>query len=400
MRRAILTLLFLLPLPSCAASTGAPEPDDVPPEVGPGFACNCDAYPQPCCCTTPVIVDVAGDGVKLTSWQDGVIFNLVPWYGPSYRAWTEPGSDDAWLFLDSNSDGVVTDGTELFGDVTIQPDPADGHEKNGFLALAQHDENGDSVIDKQDWVFDRLRLWQDQDHDGASQPDELHRLADLGVQSLSVKYTPIYEPDGQGNVYRYSAAVTPAAGSPVGMTAWDVTLTSPTGKEREAYGLPEPEALPDPQDPSDVPVFDDVGSEDGDMVTLTKKVDDGSFLPPQVCTASLWQQIPSKIGYSAFTTAVWAAFSPTCPVHVAAQSNLYNKYQGTWRAIHHASNPSLAPATQTITNTKYCNFVHATIWYADFEIAFGPGWLIPTADFETDASILQCSAFAKPATCY
>ena len=52
-------------------------------------ACNCDADPQPCCCTTPVVLDLAGDGIKLTTWQDGVTFNLDPQKGPEPRAWTE-----------------------------------------------------------------------------------------------------------------------------------------------------------------------------------------------------------------------------------------------------------------------------------------------------------------------
>ncbi len=28
-------------------------------------ACNCDIDPQPCCCTTPVLLDIAGDGIRL-----------------------------------------------------------------------------------------------------------------------------------------------------------------------------------------------------------------------------------------------------------------------------------------------------------------------------------------------
>jgi hypothetical protein len=186
--------------------------------------CNCDAEIPPCCCTSPILIDVAGDGFRLTSWADGVEFAPRPGFRPSDRAWTEANSDDAWLVLDRDGDGVINDGSEMFGNATPQLQPPDGTLKNGFLALAQYDDDRNNMIDEKDPVFSDLRLWQDVNHDGISQPMELHTLPELGVAGISVAYTEAHEVDQYGNSFRYKAAVYGTPGSLVGMAAWDVWL--------------------------------------------------------------------------------------------------------------------------------------------------------------------------------
>ena len=137
--------------------------------------------------------------------------------------WTAKNGTNAFLCL-PDLDGKCDTGKQLFGNFTPQPlSPT----PNGFLALAVYDQpanggNGDGIIDARDAVFSSLRLWIDVNHDGISQPEELHTLPELGVNSLSLHYREDRKTDQYGNQFRYRAEVNPDHPDQVDHIAFDV----------------------------------------------------------------------------------------------------------------------------------------------------------------------------------
>jgi Ca2+-binding RTX toxin-like protein len=131
--------------------------------------------------TPPIILDINANGVSSVSLESGLTYFDYDGDGVRERtAWAEKG--DALLAADLNGDGVINDGSELFGTYTKLQDGSLA--KDGYEALAQYDSNGDRVIDANDEFFSRLKLWIDANGDGVTNDGELTSLAINDISSI------------------------------------------------------------------------------------------------------------------------------------------------------------------------------------------------------------------------
>ena len=80
------------------------------------------------------------------------------------------GNGSGFLALDKNGDGVINDGSELFGTKS----------GNGFADLVAYDEDGNGWIDEADSIFNDLKIWM-KDKDGN---DVLLSLKDADVGAI------------------------------------------------------------------------------------------------------------------------------------------------------------------------------------------------------------------------
>ena len=113
-----------------------------------------------------------------------MLFDLDADGRPERTGWIAHGS--YLLALDVDGNNKIDNGRELFGTATILPDGR--RAANGYLALAQYDQNKDGIIDARDTVFKKLRLWNDLDRNGVSKRSELHSLSDVHVTGISTGY--------------------------------------------------------------------------------------------------------------------------------------------------------------------------------------------------------------------
>jgi hypothetical protein len=178
--------------------------------------------------STPIVIDTDGSGFHLTSAANGVSFDFFGNGKPVQIAWTATGSTNGWLALDRNGNGNINSGKDLFGNITVQPS---SDRPNGFLALAVFDQlenggNGDGLIDRQDSIWPKLLIWIDSNHDGISQPKELHHLDDIGIHSIGLMYKESTRIDAYGNKFRYQGSLNPDQGKDVDRVIYDVVLAN------------------------------------------------------------------------------------------------------------------------------------------------------------------------------
>jgi len=128
----------------------------------------------------PLVLDLDGDGLEFTTLGQSLVhFDLDGDFFAEKTGWLR--SDDGFLALDRDGNGLIDDVSELFGAPGV----------SGFTELAALDSNSDGVIDAADTDFALLQVWRDFDGDGASDAGELATLAEAGIASISLATTAI-----------------------------------------------------------------------------------------------------------------------------------------------------------------------------------------------------------------
>ena len=116
----------------------------------------------------PLVINLNGNAAQLTDTK--FAFDLDADGTPEQVSFVN--SNSGFLALDKNGDGIINDGSELFGPSTGQ----------GFAELAQHDSDGNGWIDESDPIYNRLRIWTRGD-DGSQR---LFALGEKGVGAIFV----------------------------------------------------------------------------------------------------------------------------------------------------------------------------------------------------------------------
>lgn len=163
----------------------------------------------------PIVLDLDGDGIESIAANGAVLFDHDGDLVSSGTGWVSP--DDGILVLDKNGNGVIDDGTELFGDgnpdsVRGLNDPADL--SAGIIALRKYDSNNDGNLDANDSAYTAIKVWRDLNQDGISQADELFSLSAVGIQSINLMPTSTDNINvGNGNIADSTGQFTRADGS-------------------------------------------------------------------------------------------------------------------------------------------------------------------------------------------
>ncbi|MCW7541847.1 hypothetical protein OOT46_29035, partial [Aquabacterium sp. A7-Y] len=158
--------------------------------------------------TSPIVLDLDGDGVKTVAVGNGVMFDLNATGNVTSVGWAS--ASDGLLVMDRNGDGTINDGRELFGSVT---QTASGQRAgDGYSAMRAEDSNGDGKLTSADANFSKLQVWVDADSDGKTDAGELKSLQELGIVELDLNAAGGSEVDN-GNLLALVSSYTTADGS-------------------------------------------------------------------------------------------------------------------------------------------------------------------------------------------
>jgi len=114
----------------------------------------------------PIVINYGGTAASLSG--EKFLFDLT--MNGDLDSLAVLGEGSGFLAVDWNGDGIINDGSELFG-------PSTGC---GFTELRKYDSDGNGWIDANDEIFDKLVIWN-RDKDGN---DTVYTLKELGIGAI------------------------------------------------------------------------------------------------------------------------------------------------------------------------------------------------------------------------
>ena len=133
--------------------------------------------------TPPIVLDLNGDLVTSVALEDSKAYFDYDGDGRrEHTAWVQ--ASDGILVYDKDENGVITDGSELFGNYMKNTDEAVAGD--GYEAMRFFDSDGNSVLNEQDAEFSNLKLWIDANGNGKNDGGELISLIDKGILEIDL----------------------------------------------------------------------------------------------------------------------------------------------------------------------------------------------------------------------
>ena len=149
-------------------------------------AYNFNLYP-----VDPLVLDLNGDGVKLTNFADAPVLFDADNDGGSLEQTGWVSAQDGIVVHDLNGDGKINNIRETLSEYYSGVAGSAGIAgtkpfSNGFTALKSLDPNADNQFTSVDAAWSQLRVWVDANHDGKTDAGELKTFAALGITAINL----------------------------------------------------------------------------------------------------------------------------------------------------------------------------------------------------------------------
>ncbi|MEA5392832.1 hypothetical protein VB738_16340, partial [Cyanobium gracile UHCC 0139] len=186
----------------------------------------------------PLVLDLDRNGVTtLPENTAGIYFDHDRNGFAERTGWVSP--TDGLLVRDLNGNGLIDDGSELFGNHTDLPDGS--RAANGFIALGKLDANGDQYLDHLDPAWSTLKIWMDTNSSGSVDGGELLSMDEVGVLRLGVSYSASTFADSHGNQHLQTGEYVAQDGTKQAMN--DVWFRVDEARTRWLHSVPEEDSV-------------------------------------------------------------------------------------------------------------------------------------------------------------